>query len=150
MVTPTTPAGEREMVASPAAGNTLPDSVAPRPRQGEKSDSPESAAPAAAHSPRELERQLLCALCQGGSEDWLKESARSLLSAYRWSDPTHQALFEIVMSFPAASAAALREQLPARLTRRGFPDFDLELLFASTPPSAAEAEQGMRRLRELA
>lgn len=138
------------MAASPAAGNTLPDSIgawaAPRQRQGPKSGPPDS--PGAADSLLELERQVLRALCQGGREGLLQESARSLLSAYRWSDPVHEALFEIVMSFPAASAAALREQLPARLTRRGFPDFDLERLFALTPPSAAQAEQGMRRLRE--
>jgi hypothetical protein len=56
--------------------------------------------------------------------------ARRLLAKYRWQAAAHEAVFQIVMSFPSPRAETLREHLPARLTRRGFPDFDFEALFA--------------------
>lgn len=51
------------------------------------------------------------------------------------------------MSFPSQSAPNLREQFPARLTRRGFPDFDFVELF-SAPPDFEQAEEWIRQLIE--
>src|ERR1700722_20314107 len=88
----------------------------------------------------DIERRVLATLCHSGSETAVRGQARQLLSNYRWSDDAHRAVFEIVMSFPSASCAALYDQLPGRLTRRGFPDFDFQALFDTTvlPPSEAE------------
>lgn len=97
----------------------------------------------------ELERRVLGALCLGTREGSAKELARSILAAYRWREAVHGAVFDIVMSFPASGAVVLGEQLPARLTRRGFPDFDIAALFASPQPSQEEAAAWMRRLRDL-
>lgn len=75
----------------------------------------------------------------------MREAARAWLASYAWSDAAHRAVFEIVMSFPSPSAAALREQFAARLTRRGFPDFDFVELFRGSP-ECAEVEEWMRQL----
>jgi hypothetical protein len=103
----------------------------------------------AIESAAELERRVLGALCLGACEGPIAELARSMLAGYRWREPAHAAVFDIVMSFPASSAAALREQLAARLTRRGFPDFDVAAWFALPQCSEREVGEWMRRLREL-
>ena len=109
----------------------------------------DSEASRSAESPAALERRLLEAICQGAGDGSVRALARSLLARYRWRDPVHAALFDIVISFPAANPAALEEQLPARLTRRGFPDFDAAALFASPRPTYEQAAAWMQRLRQL-
>lgn len=95
----------------------------------------------------DLERHLLQALCNEGAGKQGREVARRGLAGYRWHEPVHQAIFEIVMSFPSASVHALREQLPARLTRRGFPDFEFESLFEPLGLASGELQQLITKLR---
>jgi hypothetical protein len=97
-------------------------------------------------SVRQLEQRVLQALCQGTPQGSIRETALSLLRGYRWQDPLHQAIFEAVLVIPSESPAKLRLELPARLTRRGFPDFDLEIFFAPHGLSVDEAGQLMRKL----
>jgi len=96
----------------------------------------------------QLERRVLAALYAGTRKGSIREAARARLASYAWSDGAHQAVFEIVMAFPSASPDALRDQLPARLTRRGFPDFDFAALFEAPEIAPAEAEVWMARLNE--
>jgi hypothetical protein len=98
----------------------------------------------------ELERQVLAAVCQESNEGSVRDSARKLLAGYEWHDAAHQAVFGIVMKFAGAPAEALREQLPAYLTLRGFPDFDFDSLFYVRLPPNAETEERMRMLRGIA
>jgi SOS response regulatory protein OraA/RecX len=96
--------------------------------------------------PDELERRLLEALCNDGAGKQEREAARRCLADYRWCEPVHQAVFEIIMSFPSTSSQSLREQLPSRLTRRGFPDFDFESLFHQPEFAPDEFERLIRKL----
>ena len=98
-----------------------------------------------AESRIQLERRVLAALCTETQAQSVREAARATLGSYVWSDAAHHALFEILMSFPSTSAAALREEFPARLTRRGFPDFDFVQLFRASP-DFADAEKWMGQL----
>ncbi len=91
-----------------------------------------------------LERQALRAICQGGVD---RQEAQALLARYRWRDQVHQAVFQIVASTPALSPELLRQQLPARLTNAGFPDFPWEEFFQ---PQGVSREEAERLLRELA
>jgi hypothetical protein len=95
----------------------------------------------------ELERRVLEALCNDGAGKQEREIARRGLADYRWREPVHQAIFEIIISFPSLSSQALREQLPAQLTRRGFPDFDFESLFDHPEFAPNEFERLVRKLR---
>jgi hypothetical protein len=94
----------------------------------------------------ELEQCVLRALCEENGQSDRRELARSCLAGYRWREPVHRAIFEIIMSFPSPSSQALREQLPARLTRRGFPDFDFESLLDPAGFAPEEFEQLVRKL----
>lgn len=93
-----------------------------------------------------LERRLLAALCTGTPEGSVRAAAQARLSNYLWADAAHRAIFEIVMSFPSTKADALREQLPARLTRRGFPDVDFVCLFSSPTAAQEEVDKWMAEL----
>lgn len=85
----------------------------------------------------QLERRILAGLCNGTGGPSGRETALARLSNYRWTEAAHRAIFEIMTSFPAMNAGVLREQLPARLTRRGFPEFDFASLL-SVPVAARE------------
>jgi hypothetical protein len=85
-----------------------------------------------------MERQALRFLCQGSGAGDLNHQVRMALRSYRWQDPLHQVIFQILCDLPAESPALIREQLPARLTRHGFPDVAWEAFFE--PPGLAQKE----------
>ena len=100
----------------------------------------------------ELEGLVLRALCRGSLQERAtppasaREEARRRLAGYRWREPLHQAIFAIVVSLPSDDPKVLREQLPARLTRRGFPDFELDDFFR---PVDLSYEQVLRLIEEM-
>ncbi|HEV2175647.1 MAG TPA: hypothetical protein VGW33_00360 [Terriglobia bacterium] len=98
---------------------------------------------------KELERQVLRVLCAGapeGSSGSLQGRVRELVSGYHWHDPVHQALFEVLGSLPVTNSRVIREQLPARLARKGFPDVALDDLFE---PLALWNQQVEKLIRQL-
>jgi hypothetical protein len=102
-----------------------------------------------AESRLQLESCLLAALCAGtAGASSLREMARSRLGNYGWSEAAFQAVFEIVVAFPSASPDALRDHLPALLTRRGFPDFDWAALFNAPAVTPGEVEEWVACLTE--
>lgn len=94
----------------------------------------------------DLERRVLRALCGENSEAEGREFAGRRLAGYRWCEPVHRVIFEVIMNFSSAARHTLREQLPARLTRRGFPDFDFEPLFDAPRLAPGELEQLIGKL----
>lgn len=95
---------------------------------------------------RQVEWELLRALCSGVLAETKRREALALLANHNFSDPIRQAIFNEVEKIGRAPAAFLRQELPARLTRRGFPDLDFEGLFA---PSPLPAERALELVREL-
>ena len=77
----------------------------------------------------------------------MRATARDILRTYRWREPLHQVVFEVVLSIPTEAPEVIREQLPARLTRKGFPDVDIEGFFKPHGLSKEEAERLIRQLR---
>ncbi len=96
----------------------------------------------------DAERRILQALCQEMPEESFRETARRLLSEYRWQDPIHRVVFDCVINFPADSSLAIRDQLPAHATRKGFPDVSWENFFHPLSISKQEAEDLIRRLHD--
>lgn len=89
------------------------------------------------------ERQVLQALCHGASGNG---KALDALRGYRWREPLHQALFDLLNDMRGAVPELIRDQLPARLTRRGFPDFDFAQWFQPQPLTRDEIERLTRLL----
>ncbi len=92
----------------------------------------------------EVERQVLRALCQGALD---RRASLNTLRNYRWREPLHQVIFDLLINMPGADPELIREQLPARLTRRGFPDFDLAW-FQPHALTRKDIERLIDRLRE--
>jgi hypothetical protein len=96
----------------------------------------------------QVELRVLQALCQGTPGGSLRASAERILKTYRWREPLHQIIFETLMSVPTESPDVIRDQLPSRLTRRGFPDVAWENFFKPHSLKKNEAECLMRQLAE--
>jgi hypothetical protein len=94
----------------------------------------------------ENERQVLRALCRGGLDS---RANLNTLRSYLWREPLHQVIFDLLVSLPGSNPELMLEQLPAHVTRRGFPDFDLSWLQPNAP-AENDVEQLIKRLRVTA
>ncbi len=92
------------------------------------------------------ERQVLQALCQGTPQGSVRATAQHLLQAYRWRNPIHRVVYEVLMTIPTEAPDLIRDQLPSRLTRRGFPDVDWEDIFRPHSLTKDAAERLMQEL----
>ncbi len=93
------------------------------------------------------ERRVLQALCQGGGGVTLLAEGVRILHGYRFRDPLHQIIFETLSEIGPAAPPLVRELLAARLTRKGFPDVDLDPFFEPHGLTADAAMALMERLR---
>src|SRR5213082_1973345 len=88
-----------------------------------------------------LERNTLRFLCsvliQGGTRG---EICR-LLDPNVFQDPLRRVVFEEIRELGTIDSRRLRELLPARVTNRGFPDFDLHTFLAPHEVSEEEIDQ---------
>lgn len=79
----------------------------------------------------ELELAVLRALCAMPGRD--AESAKLVneLEGYRWEHADHRVIYEALSKTNAADTETLRRELPAAVTRMGFPDIQCERFFAA-------------------
>jgi hypothetical protein len=96
-------------------------------------------------SKAKLEMLVLCAVCQGTPQGPVRDAALRLLKDYRWREPVHEAMFRCLAQL---SAANFRDELPACLTRKGFPDVDWNALFDPQALTKDEVERLMQELRD--
>jgi hypothetical protein len=64
-----------------------------------------------------------------------------LLDPIVFDDPLHRVVFEEIRELGSIDSRRLRELLPARVTNRGFPDFDLNELLAPREVTEKEIDQ---------
>ena len=103
-----------------------------------------------------IERRLLQLLCDGANGAELRREVLARLHGYAFRCVAHQVLFDCLQAMPMNRPELLRELLPARLVRAGFPDIDLARFFESpgeSPeelhgPSADEARELCRALMD--
>lgn len=95
-----------------------------------------------------LERRALQILCQGAPEGSLRRTAKEVLENYAWRDPIHKVIFDSLIALPSERPELIRAELPARLTRKGFPDIDWERFFQPHGLSKSEARSLFKNLRE--
>ena len=85
-----------------------------------------------------LERKTLRLLCSVLLKPVTRVELAGLLDAELFTETLNRTVFEEIAAIGAVPSAKLRELLPARITNRGFPDFDLNEFLA--PELASEAE----------
>jgi len=86
----------------------------------------------------QLERNTLRRLCSVLLKPGTRLEICRLLDPAVFHDPLRRVIFEEVRALGAVESRRLRELLPARVTNRGFPEFDLHEFLA--PHEANEAE----------
>lgn len=101
-------------------------------------------------TPQHLAKELkvLQAMCTSPPESGIHALGVSLLRDYEFQKTSHQIVFDILGELPAAIPELIREQLPARLTRKGFPDVDIEPFLVPVSLSVEEAKELMQSLQE--
>lgn len=94
----------------------------------------------------DLEKLVLRVLCVGTREGPVKEELIPPLRGYHWQVRLHQIIFRAIAAIGSDDPAVLRELLPAKLTRLGFPDVEWEEFFASHSLSREESIALAKRL----
>jgi len=87
------------------------------------------------------ERQALRLLCSNLIRPLTRVELCKLLAPALFQDAVHRVAFEEIQTAGAIPAARLREALPARMTNRGFPDFELGDLLGQNTASESEIEE---------
>jgi hypothetical protein len=91
-----------------------------------------------AAKPDDCERIFLALLCQGSLNEFLRAELEALLSRHSWRSQDHRAVFQALAGW-RVEPEAIRAGLPARLTRLGFPDTDIDEYFAPLEVSIESA-----------
>jgi hypothetical protein len=93
-----------------------------------------------------LEKLALRLLCVGTSQGAVKGPLILLLRGYPWQSTLHQATFDALAATPSSDSETLRQLLPAKLTRMGFPDVEWDELFTPLPMSREESIALVRQM----
>jgi len=93
-----------------------------------------------------LEKLVLHLMCAGTPHGPVKSVMTPLLRGYVWQSELHHAIFDALAAAPSGKPSILRQLLPAKLTRMGFPDVEWEELFAPQGLSRDEALALVRRM----
>ena len=84
---------------------------------------------------REVEQQLLAALCSPALEPATRVAILAGLRAHKFTNPDHDVILGALENMPRAAIKHIRETLSARLTRLGFPDIDVHPILEMELPS---------------
>lgn len=86
----------------------------------------------------QLEKLVLRLLCVGTAQGPVADALSPLLRDYEWESTLHRAIFNAIAAAPSDDPEILRQLLPAKLTRMGFPDVEWDEIFS--PPSLTRVE----------
>jgi len=89
----------------------------------------------------QLERNTLRLLCSVLLKPGTRLEICRLLDPAVFHDPLRRVVFEEIRALGAVESRRLRELLPARVTNRGFPEFDLHDFLAPHDVSEAEIDK---------
>ncbi|HZP00428.1 MAG TPA: hypothetical protein VFD30_09045 [Terriglobia bacterium] len=89
---------------------------------------------------------VLRTLCLAPAQGSVRETARRRLKQYRWREPLHRTLFTVLSDLSTDDPETIRNLLPSRLTRYGYPDTDFATLFVAHSLSKEEAELVIEQL----
>ena len=89
----------------------------------------------------EMERETLRLLCSVLLKPRTRVEICRLLDSSKFLEPLQRVLFEEIRAMGPIDAKQLLELLPARVTNRGFPDFDLQDLLSPKLVSEEQIER---------
>jgi hypothetical protein len=86
----------------------------------------------------EGERRLLAAVCQNTLDAAGRFDVMQRLAECALIDPEHEVIFRALTKMAAGDPERTRMELAVRITRLGFPDFDVDPFFNIAPAGASE------------
>jgi hypothetical protein len=92
------------------------------------------------------ERVLLRALCHRDLDTTLRDQISECLQGHRFHEARYEIVFKALRESTALHSPELHARIAARLTRQGFPDVDLDELFAAPPPVESDIQGAMSLL----
>src|SRR5579863_6513230 len=92
-----------------------------------------------ADSRGEREIRVLQFVCSAAADESERAAVIRALADYAWLDADNEILFEAIRALFARNPANILSELPAALTRRGFPDLPWEPLKQRSPLALGEA-----------
>lgn len=94
----------------------------------------------------QIERDVLRSLCSGVAdfETWKRAFAR--LATHEWRDPEHKVIYDALGAIRSTNSKTRRGELPAQVTRMGFPDVDFGKYFDADGLPVAPIDQLIDRL----
>lgn len=93
------------------------------------------------------ERELLHLLCTRAMIGPEGEKAIRFLTTYSFQDVIHEQVFHALRELRTGRPNLVREQLPARLAQKGFPDIDFESFLAPQDAASGSVEELIKKLR---
>ncbi|HEV3482010.1 MAG TPA: hypothetical protein VGR97_06730 [Candidatus Acidoferrales bacterium] len=96
----------------------------------------------------ELEFEVLRALCVLPGDNAARARLANELKGYRWEHADHRVIYEALIEINSADGETLRRELPAAVTRMGFPDIHWERFFAATATPVLP-DRILKLIREL-
>jgi hypothetical protein len=93
------------------------------------------------HARFQLQKNTLRFLCSVLIKSGTRAEICKLLDPGVFEEPLQRVVFEEIRALGSIDSRRLRELLPARVTNRGFPDFDLDELLAPREASGKEIDQ---------
>jgi len=97
----------------------------------------------------QLERNTLRFLCSVLIKGGTRGEICKLLDPTVFQDPLRRVVFEEIRELGPIDSRRLRELLPARVTNRGFPDFDLRTFLAPHEASEKDIDELFESALEL-
>jgi hypothetical protein len=79
----------------------------------------------------QIERDILRSLCASSIDTANWKRVLSRLAAHEWRDPEHKVIYDALGAIRSADSKTRRDELPAQVTRMGFPDVDFGKYFDS-------------------
>jgi hypothetical protein len=89
----------------------------------------------------ECERRLLRFLCAREADAAARRSVARRLADYSWRDADHEILFEAISELLRGEPRQTLSELPAAITRRGFPDISCEWLAEDCGMDSTQARE---------
>jgi hypothetical protein len=99
--------------------------------------------------PQHLERNALRLLCSNLIKPVTRVELSGLLDPDLFDDPLHRTVLEEISALGPVAPPILRHMLPARITSRGFPDFDLSAFLGDDQANEEQMEDLFRSVLEM-
>lgn len=97
-------------------------------------------------SAKDMEERLIRVICQGGFSAELRDEMVFRLRSYAFGSVYHQVIFDCLSGLARQEPETIRNLLPERLVRAGFPDLDVAPFFEPHGLPAQEVRKILARL----